>query len=175
MKLSKKIYQCRKEKGYSQETLAEKVGVSRQAVSKWETGESDPEIGKLRLLAQIFEVSTDWLLSDDSAEETPREKIPQPQAAPANVEIPTDFLGRLFKRYGWLLGLYLATGGCVISAVGGFWFYKSRQLYLGSQTVWGSTVTLPPTYTMSKIVLIVGLVTLAAGIFLAIFLRKKRK
>ena len=51
MKLSEKICCCRKKCGYSQETLAQMLGVSRQAVSKWETGESEPETGKLKLLA----------------------------------------------------------------------------------------------------------------------------
>lgn len=62
MNLSEKIYYCRKKAGKSQEALAEELGVSRQAVSKWETGEAEPEIKKLRLLAEVFGVTTDWLL-----------------------------------------------------------------------------------------------------------------
>ena len=49
MKLSEKIYACRKKAGLSQEALAERIGVSRQAISKWETGEASPEISKLPL------------------------------------------------------------------------------------------------------------------------------
>ena len=64
MKFSEKIIWCRKKSGLSQEMLAEKVGVSRQAVSKWETGESEPEISKLKVLAEIFGVTVDWLLSE---------------------------------------------------------------------------------------------------------------
>jgi len=67
MKLSDKIYHCRKKAGLSQEALAEKIGVSRQAISKWETGEAAPEISKLPLLARTFDVTADWLL-DDTAE-----------------------------------------------------------------------------------------------------------
>ena len=48
MSLSEKIYICRKKAGLSQDTLAQKLGVSRQAVSKWKTGESSPEIGKFK-------------------------------------------------------------------------------------------------------------------------------
>lgn len=51
MNLSVKILYCRKKAGLSQEALAEKLGVSRQAISKWETGESVPELSKLVLLA----------------------------------------------------------------------------------------------------------------------------
>ena len=46
MKLNEKILNIRKKEGYSQEALAEKLGVSRQAVSKWENGDADPEISK---------------------------------------------------------------------------------------------------------------------------------
>ena len=53
MKLHEKIYSQRKLKGLSQEVLAEKLGVSRQAVSKWETGEALPEITKLKGLAEV--------------------------------------------------------------------------------------------------------------------------
>ncbi len=51
MKLPEKILYCRKRAGLSQEALAERLGVSRQAVSKWETGEALPETGKLAALA----------------------------------------------------------------------------------------------------------------------------
>lgn len=54
MKLSEKILYCRKKAGWSQEALADKLGVSRQAVSKWETGEAEPELSKLKLLAAVF-------------------------------------------------------------------------------------------------------------------------
>ena len=68
MKLHEKILYCRKRAGLSQEALAESVGVSRQAVSKWETGESVPETGKLAALAAALGVSVDWLLSEDEPE-----------------------------------------------------------------------------------------------------------
>ena len=69
MKLNEKILYCRKKKGLSQEGLAEELGVSRQAVSKWETGDAVPEIGKLVSLAKTFEVTTDWLLSEEEPED----------------------------------------------------------------------------------------------------------
>lgn len=68
MNLSEKILYCRKKAGLSQEALAEKLGVSRQAISKWETGESVPELSKLVLLARAFDVTTDWLLSESEPE-----------------------------------------------------------------------------------------------------------
>ena len=73
--LSEKIHNCRKEKGLSQDALAEKMGVSRQAVSKWETGESSPELGKMKALADVLGVTVDWLLSDEEAEPEVRKQI----------------------------------------------------------------------------------------------------
>ena len=78
MKLQEKILYCRKKAGLSQEALAERLGVSRQAISKWETGDAVPEINKLLLLANVFGVTTDWLLSE---EEPAAEKVEAPPYA----------------------------------------------------------------------------------------------
>lgn len=60
--ISERIQQLRKNKGMSQEELADKVGVSRQAVSKWESNQSLPDIEKIILLSNYFDVTTDYLL-----------------------------------------------------------------------------------------------------------------
>ncbi len=65
MILADKIIRLRKQLGWSQEELAEKVGVSRQSVSKWESTNSIPDLNKIIKLAGIFDVSTDFLLKDD--------------------------------------------------------------------------------------------------------------
>lgn len=127
MKLQEKILYCRKKAGLSQEALAEKLGVSRQAISKWETGESTPEVGKLLLLARAFGVTTDWLLSEEEpvAEAAPvsaPEPEPQPEARPVQETSWLDSLpgviGRLVKRYGWLLGVREAIGGALFLFMG---------------------------------------------------------
>ncbi|MCI9314584.1 MAG: helix-turn-helix transcriptional regulator [Lachnospiraceae bacterium] len=69
MNLSKKIYELRKASGMSQEQLAEKINVSRQSISKWESGESYPEIERLIELSNVFDVSTDYLLKSSEADE----------------------------------------------------------------------------------------------------------
>ena len=61
MELNQNISKIRKERGLSQEALAEKLSVSRQAVSKWETGEAVPELQKLIMLCDILGVSMDKL------------------------------------------------------------------------------------------------------------------
>ena len=75
MTLGEKIYYYRKKCKLSQEELAAMVGVSRQAVSKWELGEATPEVEKLLSLARAFSVTTDQLLSPEPPEE-PREEDP---------------------------------------------------------------------------------------------------
>lgn len=69
MTLHEKIYELRKKNGLSQEALAEILGVSRQSVSKWETGEATPEVSKLLSLSKLFGVTTDYLLNDEMEEE----------------------------------------------------------------------------------------------------------
>lgn len=65
MDLGKKIQKLRKNRSLSQEQLAEQLNVSRQAVSKWELGDSAPDIDKIILFSNVFEVSTDYLLHDE--------------------------------------------------------------------------------------------------------------
>lgn len=92
MRLHEKIYELRKKEGLSQEALAEKLGVSRQSVSKWETGEATPEVSKLLSLSKLFGVTTDYLLDDESEEkvqEVEEEKeTPSPFAAVPVYETP---------------------------------------------------------------------------------------
>lgn len=64
MTLGEKIYRLRTEQGLSQETFGEKLGVSRQSVSKWETDQSVPELDKIVAISDFFGVSTDQLLKD---------------------------------------------------------------------------------------------------------------
>jgi len=65
MYISENLQYLRKSKGITQEELADKLGVSRQSVSKWENGETYPETDKLLLLCNIFNVSLDGLLKED--------------------------------------------------------------------------------------------------------------
>jgi transcriptional regulator with XRE-family HTH domain len=65
MKLADKISKLRKQIGWSQEELAEKMNVSRQSVSKWESASSIPDMNKIIRLSEIFSVSTDYLLKDE--------------------------------------------------------------------------------------------------------------
>lgn len=64
MKFHEKLLKLRKQKGISQEYLAEKIGISRQAIAKWETGQATPEIENLIPLSDFFMVSVDRLIRD---------------------------------------------------------------------------------------------------------------
>ncbi|MDE6841813.1 MAG: helix-turn-helix domain-containing protein, partial [Oscillospiraceae bacterium] len=78
MKLNEKILYYRKAAKLSQEELAARVGVSRQAVSKWELGDATPEVDKLLALARAFGVTTDELLSEGEPAGA-REQTPPPR------------------------------------------------------------------------------------------------
>lgn len=73
MILADKIIDLRKKNGWSQEELAEKLGVSRQSVSKWESGMSVPDLNKIIAMSELFGVSTDYLVKDTLDEPTPSE------------------------------------------------------------------------------------------------------
>lgn len=72
MILGDKLYKLRKAKGWSQEELAEKLNISRQSVSKWESAASIPDLDKIVKLSELFDVSTDYLLKDE-IEDMPEE------------------------------------------------------------------------------------------------------
>ena len=129
MKLSDKVWVLRKQAGMSQEALAEKIGVSRQAISKWETGEAAPEITKLPLLARTFSVTADWLLDDEADFDEEPEADEDPADAPVAAAAPVQaypewidhipgFVGRMLKKYGWLFGMRLAISGALFILMG---------------------------------------------------------
>lgn len=85
MELYEKLYELRRASGMSQEELAEKLGVSRQAVSKWESGATQPELQKLIELSKLYSVSVDELLSLEHA------KAPQDTAPAAEAPVQDGF------------------------------------------------------------------------------------
>ena len=66
MKFNEKLVKLRKSEGYTQEVLAEKVGVSRQAVARWEAGETTPDMRSLTEICQVFGVSADYMIHEDN-------------------------------------------------------------------------------------------------------------
>ena len=77
MTLAEKILSLRTQRGMSQDDLAEKMEVSRQSVSKWETAQSTPDLDKIIRLADLFGVSVDELVRDGEAPQPPEPSQPQ--------------------------------------------------------------------------------------------------
>ena len=75
MSFSEKLIELRKKEGFSQEELAEKVNVSRQSVSKWESGQSTPEMDKLIMLSNIFNISIDELVGKEQTNNKENVKV----------------------------------------------------------------------------------------------------
>ena len=64
MKFGEKLIRLRRKNGMSQEQLAAKIGITRQSVSKWESGSTLPELAKLIAISELFDVSVDYLVKD---------------------------------------------------------------------------------------------------------------
>lgn len=109
MSLAKKMIELRKQNGLSQQDLADRLGVSRQAISRWETGAVQPLADSVKSLAQVFQVSTDYLLNDDL--DTP---TPPPTAQPAP---PQEKPKSARKHRKWLLALAALAAAAVLVLV----------------------------------------------------------
>ena len=123
MKLNENILKFRKERGFSQETLAEKVDVSRQTISNWELGETNPNPDQLISLSNAFEVSVDVLLGK---EEERKEDKPDARIFTA-IGTALNFIGLITSIMIWFdkqdesaiaVGLILMAVGCMTFAIG---------------------------------------------------------
>ena len=101
--LSEKLYTLRKKSGLSQEQLAEQLGVSRQAISKWESGQSMPESEKLIAISDYFGISLDHLLKEVDTQTGDENSCLLHQA----------------ERPRWLIGLIICVAGAVSLIVWG--------------------------------------------------------
>lgn len=105
MDFAQHLQTLRKQAGYSQEQLAAQLGISRQAVSKWESAQGKPELDKLQKLAELYRVSTDAILSG----EIPPSRPPAPrEAKKPSVPRRAAALGLAFLAYPLSLGLSAA-------------------------------------------------------------------
>lgn len=156
MTLGAKIAALRAERKLSQGDLAEKLNVSRQSVSKWETDTSVPELDKLILLSELFDVTIDELVKENM----PQRKTPAPEAdcsQPAaqktsgtqktvgfillGAGLVGFLLGVLFSRILLALGVYLALAGTLLLLV---------KRYAGLILAWATVALvflLTPIYT----------------------------
>lgn len=123
----------RKALGLSQEELAAQIGVSRQAVSKWETGDVVPDLNRLLALAEALDTSLDALCGREAAE-TPTAALAEPDAPP--------------KKHRWLLpALCGFLAGCLLT--GGLWAWTWRNVVPAEEAATAST--LPDTFVVSGV------------------------
>jgi len=101
MTIADRIQSLRKTKGMSQEELADAVGVSRQAVSKWESEQATPDLDKVVIMSDIFEVTTDYLLKGIEPVKTDDHKT---MADVIDSKVLTDKNGKRAKKIlKWVL------------------------------------------------------------------------
>lgn len=113
MNLAEKISQLRRQRGWSQEELAEQMNVSRQAVSKWESAQSTPDLDKLVQLSQLFGVSTDELLKDGAQPPEACAAAEPPARRVSMAEAEAFLAARRQMAWRIALGAFL----CVVSPI----------------------------------------------------------
>lgn len=106
MIIGTKIAACRKRAGMSQEKLANELNISRQAVSRWETGEAVPDTEKVIQLSRIFHVTTDYLLLD--IDEAPQSAAPVENNRETEQRAAEKQMKRQSMRmhFGWFLLIF---------------------------------------------------------------------
>jgi len=170
MKLHEKISCYRKKCGLSQEALSEKIGVSRQAVSKWETGDALPEVTKLKALAELFGVTVDFLLSEDETEYKVPTEEPSYKGSfldrylDALDELP-DKIFAFIKKHGKVFCILLIIFGIyttVMRVIGCITAFTAASQF--SHIGMGSMVI--PSVLSSVISVFVGIAIIAVGIIL---------
>ena len=111
MNISERIIQLRKQHGLSQELLGEKLNVSRQAISKWESGKATPDLSYIVQMCELFNVSTDYfILGKEPVEEKNDciiEKDIQVNVAPAPVKVVSS------SNKAFWFGILLTLLGCI--------------------------------------------------------------
>lgn len=127
MNMSDRIHGLRKSKGISQEELADAIGVTRQAVSKWESEQSIPDIDKVIIMSNYFDVTTDYILM--GIENEKQQAADKKENALVFVIISTvlNFIGLIVTSAVWyekqtatalIIGLVFMALGCMVFGVG---------------------------------------------------------
>lgn len=120
MTLEKKLVRLRKKEGMSQADVSEKLDVSRQAVSRWESGDLRPSTENLQALCKLYNVKLDDLL-DESNEEVPIENT-ECQKAESNIERKDKENRRVWAKRGIIAAMILALAACCI-----FWYMSTKK------------------------------------------------
>ena len=119
MILADKIIENRKKNGWSQEELADKLRVSRQSVSKWESAQAIPDMKKILQLSEVFGVSTDYLMKDEIEEKPAAELAPVDNGLEETVRNVSMEEAVSFLKYNETASRWISTGVmiCILSPV----------------------------------------------------------
>ena len=189
MTLGERIAYYRKKAGYSQEGLAEQLNVSRQAISKWETGEATPDAERIIALAAVLGISTDTLLLGKEEPERPymeAETVRQPAPMPEWLDHLPRHIGRLFREKGYIAGYIVAAQGLGVLLVGllarfGFGSILSMQNSAWSSVgSWGSidgmgsmSAAFRFPLIFADIICVLGGIVIIGGVALAIIWKRR--
>ena len=132
MKLAEKLFELRKEKGWSQEKLAEQINVSRQSISKWESGQILPEIEKIIELSRIFQVTTDYLLLDENSEKASTAVTLEENKDKYYKEVKSYGLWQVIYIFVLALAIYLFLAGSSFPAELTAWIWLTFVLLIAS-------------------------------------------
>ena len=132
MKLAEKLFELRKEKGWSQEKLAEQINVSRQSISKWESGQVLPEIEKVIELSKIFQVTTDYLLLDENSEKSSTTVILKEDKDKYYKEVKSFGLWQVIYIFVLALAIYLFLAGSSFPVEFTAWIWLTFVLLIAS-------------------------------------------
>lgn len=113
MTFGKKLEMLRRQRGFSQEDLAAKLNVSRQAVSKWELGTAMPDTKNVVQLSSVFGVSTDYLLKDEQKSEDASRHTAE---GSSSVSAEAEYRRPLMRKIGWAAA-GLGAAGILVMAI----------------------------------------------------------
>ena len=102
-----KLVSLRKQKGITQMEVAEKLNVSRQAISRWEVGSAVPTTDNLKVLSELYGVSIDYLLNDAAENVSKHNEVKQDQSSASETEEKNGFRNRRRWYIGAAIGLVL--------------------------------------------------------------------
>ena len=141
MKLEEKLTLLRKEKGLTQFDLAEAVMVSRQAVSKWETGRAIPTTENLKYLRKVYGVSGDYLLNEGEEEPAKEEAASERERTEDSIEQIFEIAQKITIRWKSIITVLLLAA--LLAGVFIGWKFSSKDDYIAIGDILGEEVDTP--------------------------------
>jgi transcriptional regulator with XRE-family HTH domain len=129
MKFNEKLYQLRKEHKLSQEDLAEIIGVSRQAVQKWESGLSNPDIDNLVIISNYFKVTLDSLIRDNQEATTTSQETTNDQETINQGKTINEYFSHMFRPHYEYVSKRKLFGLPLVHINVGWGLYKAKGVF----------------------------------------------